>query len=123
MGKSKLNRFEMAKSKNHTSHNQGFKTHRNGIYRPKKERYVSNVMMNQKLIRNTRRARKFDPTIKLNKTLTKRVEARRAIKAKVIEKIKALRINKILGVKPKKDEKKDVKGKDAGKAAGKAAPK
>merc|ERR1712227_1115539 len=99
MGKSKLNRFEMAKSKNHTSHNQGYKNHRNGIYRPKKERYVSNAMMNQKLIRNTRRARKFDPSIKKNKTLTKRVEARKAIKAKVIEKVKALRINKLLGVK------------------------
>merc|ERR1711879_112589 len=122
MGKSKLNRFEMAKSKNHTSHNQGFKNHRNGIYRPKKERYVSNAMMNQKLIRNTRRARKFDPSIKKNKTLTKRVEARKAIKAKIIEKVKALRVNKILGIKPsdKKEEKKDVK-KDA-KATGKAAP-
>ena len=115
----------MAKSKNHTSHNQGYKNHRNGIYRPKKERYVSNAMMNQKLIRNTRRAKKFDPSIKKNKTLTKRVEARKAIKAKIIEKVKAIRVNKILGIKPgdKKDEKKDPKGKDAGKAAGKAAPK
>merc|ERR1711953_1525186 len=101
--------FEMAKSKNHTSHNQGFKNNRNGIYRPKKERYVSNAMMNQKLIRNTRRARKFDPSIKKNKTLAKKVEARKAIKAKIIEKVKALRINKLLKVKPvdkKKEEKK-----------------
>merc|ERR1712170_225362 len=121
MGKSKLNRFEMAKSKNHTSHNQGFKNHRNGIYRPKKERYVSNAMMNQKLIRNTRRARKFDPSIVKNKTLTKRVELRKTMKAKVIEKLREKRVNKLLGVKPanKKDEKKDdKKGKDA-----KAAPK
>merc|ERR1711934_547943 len=112
MGKSKLNRFEMAKSKNHTSHNQGFKNHRNGIYRPKKERYVSNAMMNQKLIRNTRRAKKFDPSIIKNKTLSKKVEARRAIKAKVIEKVKALRISKLLGVKStdkKKEEKKEPK--------------
>merc|ERR1711979_117702 len=110
MGKSKLNRFEMAKSKNHTSHNQGFKNHRNGIYRPKKERYVSNAMMNQKLIRNTRRARKFDPSIVKNKTLTKRVELRKTIKAKVIEKLREKRVNKLLGVKPaNKNEKKDDK--------------
>merc|ERR1712050_709677 len=110
----------MAKSKNHTSHNQGYKNHRNGIYRPKKERYVSNAMMNQKLIRNTRRARKFDPSIVKNKTLTKRVELRKTIKAKVIEKLREKRVNKLLGVKPaKKEEKKDdKKGKDA-----KAAPK
>merc|ERR1711874_947519 len=121
MGKSKLNRFEMAKSKNHTSHNQGFKNHRNGIYRPRKERYVSNAMMNQKLIRNTRRARKFDPTIKKNKTLTKRVELRRTIKAKVIEKLREVRVNKLLGVKSvKKNDKKDDKN---AKKDAKAAPK
>merc|ERR1712150_48649 len=111
-----------AKSKNHTSHNQGYKNHRNGIYRPKKERYVSNAMMNQKLIRNTRRARKFDPSIKKNKTLTKRVEGRKAIKAKIIEKVKALRVNKILGVKPT-DKKQNKEVKKDPKAAGKAAPK
>merc|ERR1712084_88965 len=121
MGKSNLKYLKMAKSKNHTSHNQGYKNHRNGIYRPKKERYVSNAMMNQKLIRNTRRARKFDPSIVKNKTLTKRVELRKTIKAKVIEKLREKRVNKLLGVKPasKKDDKKDdKKGKDA-----KAAPK
>merc|ERR1712062_773906 len=121
MGKSKLNRFEMAKSKNHTSHNQGFKNHRNGIYRPKKERYVSNAMMNQKLIRNTRRARKFDPSIKKNKSLTKRVEVRKTMKAKVIEKVKEKRVNKLLGVKSvKKNDKKDDKN---AKKDAKAAPK
>merc|ERR1712050_446785 len=110
----------MAKSKNHTSHNQGYKNHRNGIYRPKKERYVSNAMMNQKLIRNTRRARKFDPSIVKNKTLTKRVELRKTMKAKVIEKLREKRVNKLLGVKPanKNEKKDDKKGKDA-----KAAPK
>merc|ERR1711874_48880 len=121
MGKSKLNRFEMAKSKNHTSHNQGFKNHRNGIYRPKKERYVSNAMMNQKLIRNTRRARKFDPSIKKNKSLTKRVEVRKTMKAKVIEKLREKRVNKLLGVKSvKKNDKKDDKN---AKKDAKAAPK
>merc|ERR1712107_243341 len=121
MGKSNLNRFEMAKSKNHTSHNQGFKNHRNGIYRPKKERYVSNAMVNQKLIRNTRRARKFDPSIKKNKSLTKRVEVRKTMKAKVIEKLREKRVNKLLGVKPaKNNDKKDDKN---AKKDAKAAPK
>ncbi|MBN3287912.1 RL29 protein, partial [Polyodon spathula] len=31
----------MAKSKNHTSHNQARKAHRNGIKKPKSQRYES----------------------------------------------------------------------------------
>jgi len=31
----------MAKSTNHTAHNQAYKNNRNGIKRPKKTRYVS----------------------------------------------------------------------------------
>ena len=31
----------MAKSKNHTAHNQSYKNHRNGIKKPKKHRYSS----------------------------------------------------------------------------------
>ena len=31
----------MAKSKNHTTHNQGHKNHRNGIKKPKREKYIS----------------------------------------------------------------------------------
>ena len=31
----------MAKSKNHTNHNQGHKNHRNGIFKPKQEKYIS----------------------------------------------------------------------------------
>merc|ERR1712006_18858 len=31
----------MAKSTNHTAHNQAYKNHRNGIKKPKKERYLS----------------------------------------------------------------------------------
>ena len=31
----------MAKSKNHTAHNQNQKAHRNGIHKPKKERYTA----------------------------------------------------------------------------------
>merc|ERR1711913_138384 len=84
---------KMAKSKNHSSHNQGYKNHRNGIFKVKKERYTSIKMVNQKLNRNTRRARKFDPTIKKNKNYTKKIQARIA---KVIK----------TTTKPKKDDKK-----------------
>lgn len=31
----------MAKSKNHTTHNQNYKNHRNGIKRPQSQRYAS----------------------------------------------------------------------------------
>jgi hypothetical protein len=32
---------EMAKSKNHTNHNQNYKAHRNGIKKPKRVRWIS----------------------------------------------------------------------------------
>merc|ERR1712048_977218 len=96
-----------AKSKNHTSHNQGFKNHRNGIFKVKKERYTSNHMVNQKLCRNNRRARKFDPTVKKNITYTNKIKARIAIKKQVLDKIKQARIAKVVKTapKPKKDDK------------------
>ena len=31
----------MAKSKNHTAHNQSYKAHKRGIQKPKKQRYMS----------------------------------------------------------------------------------
>merc|ERR1712066_258153 len=86
---------KMAKSKNHSSHNQGYKNHRNGIFKVKKERYTSNKMVNQKLCRNTRRARKFDPTVKKNKNYTKKILARIALKATVLQRIKDVRIAKV----------------------------
>jgi large subunit ribosomal protein L29e len=46
----------MAKSKNHTNHNQGFKAHRNGIRKPKRERYASLKAVDPKFLRNRRRA-------------------------------------------------------------------
>ena len=74
----------MAKSKNHSNHNQGHKNHRNGIKKPLRQRYfslkaVSNLFfilyifntciiisnyiyqVNAKTLRNRRRAIKFDP--------------------------------------------------------------
>merc|ERR1711939_1054038 len=95
----------MAKSKNHTSHNQGFKNHRNGIKKVRYQKYDSNAMVNQKLIRNNRRSRKFDPSIKKSANFTKKIAARKAIKQQVLEKLKAAKVAKALGTnkKGKKD--------------------
>ena len=68
----------MAKSKNHTNHNQNYKAHRNGIHNVKRTMYLSTRGVNQKLVRNTRFARKFDPSIKKPKNLTKKIEKIRA---------------------------------------------
>ncbi|KAJ1653926.1 Cochaperone protein [Dispira simplex] len=50
----------MAKSKNHTSHHQNAKAHRNGIKKPKIHRYISQRGVCQKFKRNMRYARKGD---------------------------------------------------------------
>ena len=49
----------MAKSKNHTAHNQSAKAHRNGITKPKRQRYQSVRGMDPKFLRNQRRATKM----------------------------------------------------------------
>ena len=46
----------MAKSKNHTNHNQTSKAHKNGIKKPKRERYSSLKGVDPKYLRNRRRA-------------------------------------------------------------------
>merc|ERR1712023_148161 len=48
----------MAKSKNHTAHNQSYKDHRNGIKKPKRFRYTSLKGMHKKFVRNQRYAKK-----------------------------------------------------------------
>ncbi|RTG83019.1 large subunit ribosomal protein L29e [Schistosoma bovis] len=50
----------MAKSKNHTSHNQNRKQHRNGIHKPKKQRYPSLKGVDPKFLRNMRFAKKHN---------------------------------------------------------------
>merc|ERR1711976_11024 len=86
---------KMAKSKNHTSHNQGYKNHRNGIFKPKRERYSSHKMVNQKLNRNTRRARRFDPSIKKSVNYTKKIANRVQLKQTVLDKLKQVRLFKL----------------------------
>ncbi|KAH9306935.1 hypothetical protein KI387_011339, partial [Taxus chinensis] len=51
---------EMAKSKNHTAHNQSYKAHKNGIKKPKKQRYTSRKGMDPKFLRNQRYAKKHN---------------------------------------------------------------
>lgn len=46
----------MAKSKNHTAHNQTRKAHRNGIKKPKSNRYPSLKGVDPKFMRNARHA-------------------------------------------------------------------
>ncbi|MBA0632410.1 hypothetical protein Godav_001155, partial [Gossypium davidsonii] len=51
---------EMAKSKNHTAHNQSYKAHKNGIKKPKRHRHTSTKGMDPKFLRNLRYARKHN---------------------------------------------------------------
>ncbi|XP_020586459.1 60S ribosomal protein L29-1-like [Phalaenopsis equestris] len=48
----------MAKSKNHTAHNQSHKAHKNGIKKPRRQRQSSTKGMDPKFLRNQRHARK-----------------------------------------------------------------
>uniref|UniRef100_A0A0N5AJV0 60S ribosomal protein L29 n=1 Tax=Syphacia muris TaxID=451379 RepID=A0A0N5AJV0_9BILA len=52
--------FVMAKSKNHTNHNQNRKDHRNGIKRPKKHRFMSMEGVDKKFLRNLKFAKKHN---------------------------------------------------------------
>eukprot|EP00355_Strombidium_rassoulzadegani_P000473 CAMPEP_0168612420 /NCGR_PEP_ID=MMETSP0449_2-20121227/2910_1 /TAXON_ID=1082188 /ORGANISM="Strombidium rassoulzadegani, Strain ras09" /LENGTH=59 /DNA_ID=CAMNT_0008652989 /DNA_START=48 /DNA_END=227 /DNA_ORIENTATION=- len=49
----------MAKSKNHTAHNQSKKAHRKGITKPMRQRYQSLKGCNSKFLRNRRRSLKI----------------------------------------------------------------
>ena len=49
----------MAKSKNHTAHNQTRKQHRNGIRKIALQRYTKTIGMDPKFLRNQRRATKY----------------------------------------------------------------
>jgi large subunit ribosomal protein L29e len=65
----------MAKDKHHSSKNQAHKNHRNGIKKPKRQRFASLKGVNQRFVRNRRRAIKNDPNVKRNRALQKRVDA------------------------------------------------
>eukprot|EP00793_Prasinoderma_coloniale_P001415 PRCOL_00005190-RA len=50
----------MAKSTNHTAHNQAYKNHRNGIKKVKQHKYKSLKGMDPKFLRNQRYAKKHN---------------------------------------------------------------
>lgn len=50
----------MAKSKNHTVHNQSYKAHKNGIKKPRRHRHISTKGMDPKFLRNQRYGRKHN---------------------------------------------------------------
>nr|XP_057911069.1 60S ribosomal protein L29 [Doryrhamphus excisus] len=50
----------MAKSKNHTTHNQSRKAHRNGIKKPRTHRFESLKGVDPKFLRNMRFAKKHN---------------------------------------------------------------
>nr|XP_042114510.1 60S ribosomal protein L29-like [Peromyscus maniculatus bairdii] len=88
----------MAKSKNHTTHNQSRKWHRNGIKKPRSQRYESLKGVDPKFLRNMRFAKKN------NKKGLKKMQANNAKAVSAgAEAIKAL-------VKPKAVKPKMPKG-------------
>ncbi|XP_053436915.1 60S ribosomal protein L29-like [Nycticebus coucang] len=88
----------MAKSKNQTTHNQSRKWHRNGIKKPRSQRYESLKGVDPKFLRNMRFAKKH------NKKGLKKMQANnaKAVSARA-EAIKAL-------IKPKEVKTKIPKG-------------
>ena len=85
----------MAKSKNHTNHNQNYKNHRNGIKLVPEHKYSSSKGVNQKLLRNLKRARKFDPSIKKQKALTGKIDFLRKNKTRLLEAINARKFKSV----------------------------
>ncbi|XP_055506854.1 60S ribosomal protein L29 [Leucoraja erinacea] len=61
----------MAKSKNHTNHNQSSKWHRNGIKKPKSYRFEPLKGVDPKFLKNMRFAKKH------NKKGKKRIEGKK----------------------------------------------
>ncbi|CAM6031261.1 unnamed protein product [Sphagnum compactum] len=66
----------MAKSKNHTNHNQNQKANKNGIKRPKRQRSESTRGMDAKVLRNLRFSKKHNVS---REEAQKRFEERKAL--------------------------------------------
>ncbi|PXF46309.1 60S ribosomal protein L29 [Gracilariopsis chorda] len=69
----------MAKSKNHTAHNQSYKNHRNGIKKPKKQTIPSRKGMDLKFLKNQKYA--LRGTILARKKAARAAQAAQAAKA------------------------------------------
>ncbi|XP_055353782.1 uncharacterized protein LOC129599537 [Paramacrobiotus metropolitanus] len=74
----------MAKSKNHTDHNQNRKDHRNGIHRPKTERFMSKQGVDPKFLRNLRFVRRANLKAHVKHLKQKRATLLEAINTKKV---------------------------------------
>ena len=102
----------MAKSKNHTNHNQSYKNHRNGIKQVDRNKYGHSRGVSQVLLRNNRRCRKFDPNIKKQKNLASKIETMKQNKDKLQAAIAARRARQVKKRLAKEPKKKAVKKKN-----------
>merc|ERR1711953_1549142 len=78
-------RLAMAKSKNHTGHNQSYKNHRNGIKKTRRPRKMSMEGMNCRFVRNqafAKRGMKCDDETK-EERLKAQKEAQKKMEAKL----------------------------------------
>ncbi|KAK6624521.1 60S ribosomal protein L29 [Polyplax serrata] len=83
----------MAKSKNHTNHNQNRKAHRNGIKKPRRFRHESQLGVDPKFLRNMKFAKKHNMKAK---SVKKRVLANKiadvaAARARIVKAAKKVR--------------------------------
>ncbi|XP_018567262.1 60S ribosomal protein L29 [Anoplophora glabripennis] len=72
----------MAKSKNHTNHNQNRKAHRNGIKKPKRFRHESTLGMDSKFLKNQRFSKRHNLSTKQQIKRAAERKAERTAKAK-----------------------------------------
>lgn len=68
----------MAKSKNHTNHNQNKKNHRNGIKKPRKQTHTSLKGVDPKFLKNQRFAKKHNVAVKAKTAVAKPAAAKPA---------------------------------------------
>jgi large subunit ribosomal protein L29e len=104
----------MAKSKNHTAHNQNRKAHRNGIIKPKVNYYSSTKGMDPKFLRNQRFAKKKAPkTITQRKVAQNRAKMalrhKEVIRKKFLAKKTAETAKKVAELKEKQKQRKEKK--------------
>ncbi|XP_062051248.1 large ribosomal subunit protein eL29-like [Lepus europaeus] len=81
----------MAKSKNHTTHNQSRKWHRNGIKKPRSQRYESLKGVDPKFLRNMRFAKKHKKGLKKMQANNAKAMAARAEAIKALVKPKEVK--------------------------------
>uniref|UniRef100_A0A2K5MPB4 60S ribosomal protein L29 n=1 Tax=Cercocebus atys TaxID=9531 RepID=A0A2K5MPB4_CERAT len=93
----------MAKSKNHTTHNQSRKWHRNGIKKPRSQRYESLKGVDPKFLRNMHFAKKHKKGLKKMQTNHAKAMSARAEAVKALVKPKEVKLKIPKGVSRKLD--------------------